>query len=157
VRLFEMLAAARQEAASPLSEAWGECQSLLDLLDAAPDQEAARVRLRAALRRIVEEIRCLFVARGPRRLAAVQVNFSGGGRRDYLIMHRAATGGSVPSRKAEWRVRSWRAEDLERIGLPQPDLRNPDEPAGMESHLLALTQHDLENLVFRDCEPHPLP
>src|SRR5262249_34901733 len=81
---------ARQEEASPLGEAWGDCQTLLDAIDRAPEPEEARVRLRAALRRIVEEIWCLFVDRGIVRLAAVQVWFAGGAHRDYLIMHRGS-------------------------------------------------------------------
>jgi hypothetical protein len=83
------LAEARQKAANPLSECWGEAQTLLEALDAAPDQEEARLRLRAALRRIVAETRLLVVPRGRDRLAAVQIWFAGGAKhRDYLILHR---------------------------------------------------------------------
>jgi hypothetical protein len=82
------LATARREASSPLSEAWGECRSLVDVLDSAPDKDEARVRLRSAIRRMVSGIWCLFVARGHWRYAAVQVHFRGDGHRDYLILHK---------------------------------------------------------------------
>jgi DNA invertase Pin-like site-specific DNA recombinase len=87
--LSEKLAKARQKAANPLSESWGEAQTLLDALDSAPDKEDARLRLRAALRRIVESIWLLVMPRGRDRLAAVQIWFAGGEcHRDYLIFHR---------------------------------------------------------------------
>jgi DNA invertase Pin-like site-specific DNA recombinase len=129
--LSERLAAARQEEASPLSEAWGECRSLLDVLDAAPDAEEARVRLRAALRRVVEGVWCLFVGRGAVRVAAVQWWFTGGARRDYLILRRAATGGAVGGRPAQWWCRSL-AEAAAPDGL---DLRRSDHAARLEAVL----------------------
>jgi DNA invertase Pin-like site-specific DNA recombinase len=82
------LATARREASSPLSEAWGECRSLLDVLDSAPDKSEARVRLRSAIRRLVTGIWCVFVVKRNWRYAAVQVWFRGDGHRDYLIAHR---------------------------------------------------------------------
>jgi DNA invertase Pin-like site-specific DNA recombinase len=104
--LMEQLTRAREEAASPLGEAWGECRSLLDALAASPDPDEARVRLRAALRRIVEGFWVVSVARGMRRLAAVQVWFVGGAHRDYLILHRPGTGGAVGTRPGTWSARS---------------------------------------------------
>src|SRR5262249_45711882 len=59
--LVGQLAEARQQAACPLSESWGAAQSLLETLDAAADPDDARLRLRSALRRIVEEIWLLVV------------------------------------------------------------------------------------------------
>ena len=76
------LAQANQEAAAPVAEAWGELKSLNDV----PDTDEARVRLRAALRRVVEAIYCLFASRGRERLAAVRIAFKdGGGTRRYAI------------------------------------------------------------------------
>jgi DNA invertase Pin-like site-specific DNA recombinase len=132
--------AAQQEAACPLDEAWGECKTLLDAIDAAPDQEEARVRLRAALRRIVSGVWCLFVARGASRLAAVQVWFTGDGHRDYLILHKPATGGSVGVRPARWWVRSLPPA---LAGTTQFDLRKPGQAADLEQALLAADPTDL--------------
>jgi DNA invertase Pin-like site-specific DNA recombinase len=89
--LAEKLAEARQKAAHPLSETWGEAQSLLGALDGSPDPEDTRLRLRSALRRMVDSVWLLVVPRGRDRLAAVQIWFAGGKRhRDYLVLHRAA-------------------------------------------------------------------
>jgi hypothetical protein len=84
------LAMARQKAAHPLSETWGEAQSLIDALASAPDPEDARLRLRSAMRRMIEGIWLLVVPRNRFRLAAVQIWFDGGKRhRDYLILYRS--------------------------------------------------------------------
>src|SRR5262249_32734685 len=77
--LAPRLAEARQKAAHPLSEAWGETKSLLATLNAAPDQRDARLRLRSALRRIIESIWLLVDSRrGKVRLTAAQIWFAGG-------------------------------------------------------------------------------
>ena len=90
---------AKREEASPLSKAWGEACSLLDILQKTKDEKETRIRLRAAVRRMVTEIWCLFLARdgsmsGRDRLAAVQVWFQGGSHRDYLILYQGGAGGS---------------------------------------------------------------
>jgi DNA invertase Pin-like site-specific DNA recombinase len=122
---------ASREAASPLGAAWGECLSLLDAVDTAPDAEEARLRLRAALRRIAEGFWCLFLARGSWRVAAVQVWFTGGARRDYLIVHRAATGGAVGERPSRWWARS-----LADVAAPgELDLRRPEHARRLEKAL----------------------
>ena len=79
---------ANEKASHPLSETWGECRTLLETLDAAADAKDARVRLRAALQRIVGGIWVLAVPRGRDRICAVQVWFAGDKKhRDYLIWH----------------------------------------------------------------------
>src|SRR5205823_185604 len=85
--LREQLQDAHREAANPLGEAWGECKTLIEAVRSAPDTEEAWVRLRATIRRIVEGIWCLFVNRGAIRLAAVEVGFTGGTHRSYLVVH----------------------------------------------------------------------
>jgi hypothetical protein len=80
VREAELVAAlddAEQEAAKPLGESWQEAQTLVGLLDAAPDQEDVRLRLRAAIRRVVKEVWLFVTRRGQDRYAAVQVVFAG--------------------------------------------------------------------------------
>lgn len=82
---------ARRQAATPLKAAWATCHSLIDLIDQASDQDDVRLRLRAAIRRIVSDIWCLFVADGTKRLAFVQVWFHGQSvHRDYVIVHHRA-------------------------------------------------------------------
>jgi hypothetical protein len=83
---------ARQSAASPLADSWGECRTLLDALAAAGNGVDPRSRLRGAIRRITERIDAVFV-RVPNRLvwrAGVQMRFVGGGRRSFLIEYRPA-------------------------------------------------------------------
>jgi hypothetical protein len=88
--LAAALVVARDKAAHPLSESWGETQSLIDVLERATDKDDARLRLRAALRRIVESIHLLVVpvSRSTFRMCAVEVRFVGGGMRQYLIVQR---------------------------------------------------------------------
>src|SRR6185312_14965577 len=87
--LVKRLAEARQRAASPLAESWGETKSLVDVLDAADDPEDACARLRAAARRIVGSIHCVIVAHGRNKAAAFQLWFNGapGKHRDYLVAY----------------------------------------------------------------------
>jgi DNA invertase Pin-like site-specific DNA recombinase len=80
------LALARNTATVPLRTAWDQFGTLAEVLDAAPDRDDASIRLRAALRRIVTKIDCVFVKRGRIRLAAAQIQFEGGRHRDYLIV-----------------------------------------------------------------------
>ncbi len=97
--LAARLAEARLDAAHPLSESWGEAQTLADAIDNAADPKDARLRLRAALRRIVDSVWLLVVPRGLDRLAAVQIWFAGGERqRSYALFYRPGT----PHREGRW-------------------------------------------------------
>jgi len=96
LEISEELAQAQREASSPLSGTWGEYPSLLDALDSAPDPVDVRTRLRGALRRMTEEIYCLFVGKGPWRIAAVQAFFAGGAHRSFRDL--AQTGEGQPNR-----------------------------------------------------------
>lgn len=75
-RVSEELADAQRDAASPLSESWGEFRTLADLLTKDKSDEM-RVKVRAAMRRSIESITCLFLpGRGKSvRVAAVQIWF----------------------------------------------------------------------------------
>lgn len=117
----ERLAGARQEAASPLSDGWGKLKTLVEVLD-----NDSRVRLRAALRRVVSEIWCLFLRVGRSRVALVQLYFAGGGSRDYLILHRPAHKGFQGRTPASTEVRSgvFTASEI--------DLRVKETVAGVE-------------------------
>ncbi len=121
------LDAAKQEAASPVARAWGEFRTLADLLDAGASDEL-RVKVRAALRRAVETVTCLFVARGPTRVAAVRVQFRGRDvHRDYFIVSRPAAVNQSVKRPATWEVASFSD-----AGLPPLDLREQGHAARLE-------------------------
>jgi DNA invertase Pin-like site-specific DNA recombinase len=122
-----------REAASPLSEAWGELRSLADLLGS-DGSDDLRVKVRAALRRAVASVHCLFVPRGRTRIAAVRVQFAGSDRhRDYAILYTPTAANAASTRPAVVRVRS----------LPFPghtrelDLREAADVARLERALLA--------------------
>jgi DNA invertase Pin-like site-specific DNA recombinase len=158
--LVELLADARRKAAQPLSAAWGGAKTLLAVLDRATNPKDARLRLRAALRRVVESMWMLVVTRGIDRLAHVQVRFEGGAFRTYLILYRPARGNARRTLPARFYVSSLRQPDAARLGIPfgMEDLRDGGEygmdidlvrsflenyPADMIDKLLAEDGHDV--------------
>jgi len=120
----EGLEAARHEARNPIAETWKEAQTLLDSLAKTKDPHAARMRLRGALRRVVDSMWLLVVPRGIERLAVLQVHFREGGRRDYWFRYRQATRSFGKPRCAEWQVRSIRAD---KFPIHLADLRGNEE------------------------------
>jgi DNA invertase Pin-like site-specific DNA recombinase len=134
--LSEQLAAARQKAAYPLSETWGEAQSLLTVIDSAPDPRDARLRLRAALRRIVDSIWLLVVPNGKARLCAVQIWFAGGEKyRNYLIYYQAQVANASRRQASHWWVKS-----LADVTAPGSlDLRDPAHAARLAAKLEAIS------------------
>ena len=70
-------AALKQREAAPVADAWKEFTSVTEALAGASDPEAARMRLRALLRRMVKAIWCLFMPGTGARVAWVQVVFAG--------------------------------------------------------------------------------
>jgi DNA invertase Pin-like site-specific DNA recombinase len=106
--LLEELAKAREKAANPLSEAWGEGKTLIEALRTAPDPEEARLRLRTVLRRLLASIWVLVVPRGPNRLCAIQLWFADEKRhRDYLAFYRRPLGNQNGHHKPKWFWRSF--------------------------------------------------
>ena len=133
--LAEELAEAQREAASPLSESWGEFRSLADMMKADPSDEL-RVKVRAALRRSVESVHCLFTGTNRVRVAAVQVWFRGEAHhRDYLFRHHYTNGKS--DGRTKW---SGRTEVLTFAeASPGPlDLRKKKDTAKLLKALTAL-------------------
>lgn len=131
--LVKALEAAKARAASPLSEAWGEGQSLLGLLDNATDADDVRIRLRSVLRRVISQMYCVVFSKGKTRGVAVQVVFAGGeARRDYLLLYRPAIKGFNNSVKpAALVARSG-------TGFDWPlDLSKPGDCLGLAASLVA--------------------
>src|SRR5206468_1913597 len=117
------LAVAQREAASPLSESWGQFRSLADII-AQDRSDELRSRVRSALRRTIKSIHCLFTKHGRNRLAAVQVRFVGGEkRRDYLIMYRPP----VCNGYKTYSEGAWWARSLAEVSSPDYDLRRPED------------------------------
>lgn len=134
--LAGQLAAAQREAASPLSEAWGDFRGVVELLDRDGSEETRR-RCREALRRLVEKVHCVFAGDRRMQFAAVQVRFAGGSCRNYLIAYeqkRAGGSGKGYSRPARWWVQSFAEVDLG----DELDLRNPTDAAAVAKFLDAI-------------------
>jgi hypothetical protein len=149
------LAKAQAEAASPLAESWGEFRSLAELL-AKDRSDDLRLRARAALRRAVDSIHCLFIDRGRLRLAAVQVWFRGGDyHRQYLMGYLSGRSNQnvkrpgqcciIPNlppapleRKQKETLEKWMDRLAKTSGgkVPVYDLRNPEETAQREKMLV---------------------
>ncbi len=76
-------------AINPVESRWRDMKELLDVMSTAADKRDIRIRLRAALRAIIDRIYVLVVPHGRDRLCAVQVVFAAGGMcREYLIVYR---------------------------------------------------------------------
>jgi DNA invertase Pin-like site-specific DNA recombinase len=140
------LADAREKAAHPLSEGWGEAQSILGALAAAPDPREARLRLRTALRRIVSAIWLLVVPRGKDRLCAVQMVFAESNKvRHWLILNRRPVANAASRTEGGWAALSLAAV----VKVDGLDLRRPE---GVQALLAALERVDLSAVELR-----PLP
>jgi DNA invertase Pin-like site-specific DNA recombinase len=138
--LAAKLAEAQRQAATPAGAAWEETRSLLELLDSADVPQDLRLRLRGAMRRIVEDIRLVVVPRGHDRLCAVQIWFAGGERhRDYLIFHRPARGSRSSRIEGGWQA--WSLADVADPG--DLDLRKKKDAQALGRLLAAL---DLDEL-----------
>lgn len=121
---------AEREAVSPLGAAWNEYPNLHDAIRAAEDATDARTRLRAVLRRIVSEVRCLFVKRDGSRVAVAQVWFTGGEHRDYIIHHTPARVG---------RAEAWSCQSMKLPGVKGGfDLRDKAHAAELERVLATI-------------------
>jgi hypothetical protein len=97
-------------------------------------------RLRAALLATVETVTCLIVPRDTVRLCWVQVHFTGGARRDYLVYHKPATSGAVGVRPAVVKAES--RPDL----AADIDLRKRGDAQKLEAYLAA---ENVETLAAR--------
>jgi DNA invertase Pin-like site-specific DNA recombinase len=139
--LVGRLAEARRKAAHPLSEAWGAARSLAATLEDAPDQDAARLRLRTELRRMVDSVWLLVIPRGRVRLAAAQIWFAGGKRcRDYLIAHTPAMANAKARTPGGWWARSLAGVP----GAGDLDLRKPAHAKRLEAALAKVALSEVE-------------
>jgi DNA invertase Pin-like site-specific DNA recombinase len=107
-----------------------ELPSLIELRRAATDRQDADLRIAAGLRNLIDEAWLLVIPRGSYRLAALQLFFAGGGRRDYLILHQTAGN----HRKGGWWCRS-----LADVAAPgELDLRQPEHARQLEEVLAGI-------------------
>jgi DNA invertase Pin-like site-specific DNA recombinase len=176
-RLQDALEAEKGREAAPLAEAWGAVNPLALAMEEQGWSEDARVRLKAAVARVVDNIWLLVVpaVKGQDRLAAVQLQFKDSNQhRDYLIRVRPPIGNRWgASTPGWWQVRSWTLAEHRAACVPeQPDLstrqgvdvEGPDgrthNSGGWEDaelFLRSLSADDLDQRVFGGCERHDLP
>jgi DNA invertase Pin-like site-specific DNA recombinase len=139
-RLSERLAELHEEQAGRQPADLGECQSLIDMLAQAPEdqREELRRRLKVRIRQVVAGLWVLIVPRGRARLVAVQLWFSGGKRqRGYVFLHNPLDG-SRPGRPPEPLSAAWAAK---RGAL---DLRDQTDARALEAELLDLDLAELD-------------
>jgi hypothetical protein len=145
---------AEEKAVKPLTDSWRDAKSLADLLDAAPDPEDVRLRLRAALRRNIDSVWLLVVHHGKTAIGSSQVHFADGGYRSYLIIHRPPHANKHGVRSGRWVVRSIKHPDDGLDMIENHDLRNPDDAEGTRGFLENYPQDMIERLL---AEGQPLP
>lgn len=159
------LLGARASAACPADAAWKEYGSLVDALDNAPDQRDARIRLRTILRRVIDSMWLLIVPRGRDRVAVVQIDFVGGGRRSYLVWYHPTRNNGRATTPGWWKALSYKLTKTTAIpNVPQgtwvkmvdgvPD-NGPEYWKGTEWYLTEMSAADLD-LMFGSCEKHEL-
>jgi DNA invertase Pin-like site-specific DNA recombinase len=85
VELGDQLQQELAESVAPAARAWEALPSLVDLLETSADPDAQRMRIRAALQRGVETMPVLLVRNGAWRLLALQVFFTSGAVRSYML------------------------------------------------------------------------
>jgi DNA invertase Pin-like site-specific DNA recombinase len=131
--LAHRLNEAQREAASPLSDSWGEFRSLAELL-AKNKSDDIRLKVRTALRRSIESVHCLFAGLGRARLAAVRIQFRSGTNRDYIIAYDPGRSNHVVKREGACRVESatWGKQ------ASALDLRQPENAERAEKFLLSV-------------------
>ena len=128
-RLVDALEAEKGREAAPLAEAWGAVKPLAEAMEEQGWSEDARIRLKAAVARVVDAIWLLVLpaVKGQDRLAAVQLRFKDSNQhRDYLILVRPPKGNGKATVPGGWWARSSRRRG--RSGRP-----GPAKPGGREA------------------------
>jgi hypothetical protein len=131
--LEKKLAEARVKETKPQGAAWSEMQTLLDVAR----DETGRLRLRALLRSTISDCWILVVPRRSFRLAAIQLHFTEGGHRDYLIKHVPAGCGRAGS------VTTKSLTSKEHPHIENLDLRRREDSTALEE---VLASADLEEM-----------
>lgn len=108
----------------PLNRQWEEVPNLIDAIRKSPDPVAARLKLHASLRAILDSAHVLIVPNKSTRFAIVQFYFVGGGRREWVIAHQSAC------RYRPGRV--WSLSVSETIAAEDIDLRTKADVARLE-------------------------
>ena len=104
-RVTSDLAVAELEAASPMTDAWGDFLSLADRLNR-DNSNVMRMRVKAGIRRVVKRLVCAFLYQSRKSVAVVRVEFGGGGHRESVIVYEAGRSNARVKRPGSLFVRS---------------------------------------------------
>jgi hypothetical protein len=123
--LKALLDEASDRSIKPLSDSFKDIKTLADLLDKAKDKDDIRIRLRAAIRRVVKEVWMLVVHQGRDQLASVQVFFREDKReevynvyRSFMLIHRPGRGNQHGRTPARYAYRTIAQPEGMEVGLP---------------------------------------
>jgi DNA invertase Pin-like site-specific DNA recombinase len=148
--LAQKIVDARQRASSPASEAWGELKALCDIIATAADKSDVRLRIQAALRRIVTEGWMIVAKRGNVRLARVSLYFGEGEDapfRSFLILHRPMSRSrGVLQRNAQTAIRMIKHPD-DRLPFNKEDMRTDDGAVMIQGDLESYPVRMIEQLL----------
>jgi hypothetical protein len=143
-KVNDAIAEDRAKSAVPASEAWAEFTNITEALAAAPDQNASRLKLRGAIRRVVESIGTLFTPGPGIRPVFVQVTFTGGKYQTFVIVYRPRhVTRSQEVKSAEYVV----VDELGELKPDTFDLRRVEDAKDLEEVLAAITPEELESVL----------
>jgi DNA invertase Pin-like site-specific DNA recombinase len=143
---------AKSRAAYPAETAWKDFATLADLLDNAPDPQDVRLRLRAALRRMVDRMLLLVIPRGRDRLAVLQIWFADARRpaRSYTLLHRYPKCNGRVASDGRWAAVSWAVLHEEDADGGLRELMAGEGPGGEATSYLEVDLDDARDPAKRD-------
>jgi hypothetical protein len=141
---------AEMNAAMPIDQTWKEAGTLIEMLANAADPVDVRLKLRAALRRLVSEVWLLVVPRGRDRLAEVQLHFSGrdgnpGGFRSIFIAARGPRGNQIKRTAGRFSARSIRHPG--NLSFLKEDLRDATDAENVRRFMERYPEDMLDELL----------
>jgi DNA invertase Pin-like site-specific DNA recombinase len=152
----ESLASQLQEemarTARPAERSLNELPSLIELRRKAADRDSVDLQVAAALRNIIDEAWLLIVPKGSFRVAVLQLFFTGGRRRDYLILHQTAGN----HRQGGWRAFSFAEPAGCGLDLRTKPASLPDAPDDWVGWCWRILADDVTH-ASSDGSPGPLP
>jgi hypothetical protein len=142
--LVAALDAAGAEQVAPVADTLKEVKTLAGMLEGltGDELEDARLRLRSALRRVVDRVYVLVASEGRVRLCSVELYFRATGRcRTYDIRVKPPHGGPNGKHPGRWWCASSRINAVRPDGMTRPGLR---DPRNVSAYLRELAEFDPE-------------
>jgi DNA invertase Pin-like site-specific DNA recombinase len=153
--LEEQLNDARAKAAIPPGTALQDVQTLADALDAAADKKDTRVRLRAAIRRVVDSMYVVTTVHGKDRCAGVQIHFRDSTQPRIVTIFRRPPRVNANAKQSGW----WWAHSLRRKpgdGITF-DLRKRADAERLAASLFTMTMHAVKTDLDAEVQKAGIP